>query len=165
SRQKMMDELPGVLRSKRTAARALSSLVAKDLIHRIEVDQKTYTTITPKGAQWMKAPTPWMSGGGAKSGTGGAKVDTRGGDNVGTRGMTKVTHNHINQLSVKPIDQEHVPSCDGTNDPSPKQLDVPARLPNGRWQYPEWFESLWSIYPKRAGGNSKKAAHKALNAR
>lgn len=31
--------------------------------------------------------------------------------------------------------------------------------------YPNWFEQLWQIFPKRAGGNPKNKALKALNAR
>lgn len=32
-------------------------------------------------------------------------------------------------------------------------------------EYPDWFEQMWSIYPKRAGGNPKRKAFKAINAR
>lgn len=32
-------------------------------------------------------------------------------------------------------------------------------------EYPDWFEEIWKAYPTRAGGNDKRAALKAANAR
>lgn len=34
-----------------------------------------------------------------------------------------------------------------------------------KMEYPEEFEQLWQIYPKRAGGNPKRKAYIAFNAR
>ncbi|HIH9429038.1 TPA: DNA-binding protein [Klebsiella variicola subsp. variicola] len=37
--------------------------------------------------------------------------------------------------------------------------------PSAQMTYPDEFEQVWSVYPKRAGGNSKSDAFKAWNAR
>lgn len=53
------------------------------------------------------------------------------------------------------------------NNQEPK--DNPPNPPEGGGEdsgsYPQEFETCWAKYPKRAGGNSKKAAHKAWAAR
>ncbi|HBP1684339.1 YdaU family protein [Pseudomonas aeruginosa] len=53
------------------------------------------------------------------------------------------------------------------NNQEPK--DNPPNPPAGGGEdssgYPQEFETCWAKYPKRAGGNSKKAAHKAWAAR
>ena len=46
-------------------------------------------------------------------------------------------------------------------DPNPD----PKKQVNPQAGYPQAFEDLWSAYPPRAGGNSKKAAHRAWRAR
>jgi len=34
-----------------------------------------------------------------------------------------------------------------------------------RDEYPDWFEALWSVYPKRAGSNPKRKAYSAATTR
>ena len=45
------------------------------------------------------------------------------------------------------------------------QKKKPVQKRVGATEYPEWFENVWSYYPKRAGANPKGKAFGALNAR
>jgi len=41
----------------------------------------------------------------------------------------------------------------------PKQKRT--QVPQGRFEYPKWFELMWSNYPKRCGNRNKWGAYKA----
>ncbi len=66
-------------------------------------------------------------------------------------------------------DQEHEKDTDllghGSATPPRGQGQSEGDNPEPKKTYPDEFELVWSIYPKRAGGNSKSDAFKAWNAR
>lgn len=42
---------------------------------------------------------------------------------------------------------------------------TPQAKPAAKNAYPDWFEEIWSVYPTRSGGNDKRKALQAANAR
>lgn len=53
----------------------------------------------------------------------------------------------------------------GSATPPDDQKQDEGDKPEPQKIYPNEFEQVWSVYPKRAGGNSKSDAFKAWNAR
>lgn len=62
-------------------------------------------------------------------------------------------------------DQEEDSSGHGFATPPDDQNQDEGDKPDPQKIYPNDFEQVWSVYPKRAGGNSKSDAFKAWNAR
>ncbi len=62
-------------------------------------------------------------------------------------------------------DQEEDSSGHGSATPLTIRTGTEGDKPEPQKIYPNEFEQVWSVYPKRAGGNSKSDAFKAWNAR
>ena len=64
-------------------------------------------------------------------------------------------------------EQEQKENKSGHGDATPPVENPPTKkgASAAKYNYPEEFEEVWSVYPKRAGGNSKADAFKAWNAR
>ena len=75
-------------------------------------------------------------------------------------------HQRQHQVAVKQEqDQEEDSSGHGFATPPDVQNQDEGDKPAPQKIYPNEFEQIWSVYPKRAGGNSKSDAFKAWNAR
>lgn len=70
-----------------------------------------------------------------------------------------------NQEQEQEQEQEDDSSGHGSATPPGGQSQSEGDKPEPKKTYPDEFELVWSIYPKRAGGNSKSDAFKAWNAR
>ena len=62
-------------------------------------------------------------------------------------------------------EQDKDSSGHGSATPPDHQTQDEGDKPDPQKIYPNDFEQVWSVYPKRAGGNSKSDAFKAWNAR
>lgn len=80
------------------------------------------------------------------------------------KGSERVLERFLNQEQEQEQEQENT---SGHGSATPPESDVPAdgSAPPKKNAYPDDFEQVWAIYPKRAGGNSKADACKAWNAR
>ncbi|MEB7500027.1 hypothetical protein NGC23_07465 [Leclercia pneumoniae] len=80
------------------------------------------------------------------------------------KGSERVLEQFLNQEQEQEQEQENT---SGHGSATPPESDVPAdgNAPPKKNAYPDDFEQVWAIYPKRAGGNSKADAYKAWNAR
>ncbi|HEM6739330.1 TPA: DNA-binding protein [Citrobacter amalonaticus] len=62
-------------------------------------------------------------------------------------------------------EQDKDSSGQGSATPTDDQEQDDGDKPESQKKYPDEFERVWTIYPKRSGGNSKTDAFKAWNAR
>lgn len=81
------------------------------------------------------------------------------------KGSERVLEPFLNQEQEQEQDQEEDSSGHGSATPPRGQGQSEGDNPEPKKTYPDEFELVWSIYPKRAGGNSKSDAFKAWNAR
>ncbi|MDJ1654932.1 hypothetical protein PFH44_15765 [Raoultella sp. Ech2A] len=79
------------------------------------------------------------------------------------KGSERVLQPFLNQEQEQ--EQEEDSSGYGSATPPDDQGQNEGDNPEQKKAYPDEFELVWSIYPKRAGGNSKSDAFKAWNAR
>lgn len=61
------------------------------------------------------------------------------------------------------INQEPLTKNQEPDTPPSSQATPQAKPAKG--EYPEWFEEIWAVYPTRSGGNDKRKALQAANAR
>ncbi len=81
------------------------------------------------------------------------------------KGSERVLQPFLNQEQEQEQEQEEDSSGYGSATPPDDQGQSEGDNPEQKKEYPNEFELVWSIYPKRAGGNSKSDAFKAWNAR
>lgn len=81
------------------------------------------------------------------------------------KGSERVLQPFLNQEQEQEQEQEEDSSGHGCATPPGDQGQSEGDNPEQKKTYPDEFELVWSIYPKRAGGNSKSDAFKAWNAR
>lgn len=81
------------------------------------------------------------------------------------KGSERVLQPFLNQEQEQEQEQEEDSSGHGSATPPDDQGQSEGDNPEQKKVYPDDFELVWSIYPKRAGGNSKSDAFKAWNAR
>lgn len=81
------------------------------------------------------------------------------------KGSERVLQPFLNQEQEQEQEQEEDSSGYGSATPPDDQGQNEGDNPEQKKAYPDEFELVWSIYPKRAGGNSKSDAFKAWNAR
>ncbi|HHT0394702.1 TPA: hypothetical protein ACTW08_003275 [Raoultella planticola] len=81
------------------------------------------------------------------------------------KGSERVLQPFLNQEQEQEQEQEEDSSGHGSATPPGDQGQSEGDNPEQKKTYPDEFELVWSIYPKRAGGNSKSDAFKAWNAR
>lgn len=81
------------------------------------------------------------------------------------KGSERVLQPFLNQEQEQEQEQEEDSSGYGSATPPDDQDQNEGDNPEQKKAYPDEFELVWSIYPKRAGGNSKSDAFKAWNAR
>lgn len=81
------------------------------------------------------------------------------------KGSERVLEPFLNQDQEQEQDQEEDSSGHGFATPPDDQNQDEGDKPDPQKIYPNDFEQVWSVYPKRAGGNSKSDAFKAWNAR
>lgn len=81
------------------------------------------------------------------------------------KGSERVLQPFLNQEQEQEQEQEEDSSGHGYATPSGDQGQGEGDNPEQKKTYPDEFELVWSIYPKRAGGNSKSDAYKAWHAR
>ncbi len=70
-----------------------------------------------------------------------------------------------NQEQEQEQEQDKDSSGHGSATPTDDQEQDDGDKPESPKKYPDEFERVWTIYPKRSGGNSKTDAFKAWNAR
>lgn len=82
------------------------------------------------------------------------------------KGSERVLEQFLNQEQEQEQEQEEENTL-GHGSAIPPEAHVPddGDTPPKKNAYPDEFEQVWAIYPKRAGGNSKVDACKAWNAR
>ncbi|MCS4271178.1 MULTISPECIES: hypothetical protein [Raoultella] len=81
------------------------------------------------------------------------------------KGSERVLQPFLNQEQEQEQEQEEDSSGHGYATPPSDQGQSEGDNPEQKKTYPDEFELVWSIYPKRAGGNSKSDAYKAWHAR
>lgn len=81
------------------------------------------------------------------------------------KGSERVLQPFLNQEQEQEQEQEEDSSGHGYATPPGDQGQSEGYNPEQKKTYPDEFELVWSIYPKRAGGNSKSDAYKAWHAR
>lgn len=81
------------------------------------------------------------------------------------KGSERVLQPFLNQEQEQEQEQEKDSSGHGYATPPGDQGQSEGDNPEQKKTYPDEFELVWSIYPKRAGGNSKSDAYKAWHAR
>lgn len=83
------------------------------------------------------------------------------------KGSERVLQPFLNQEQEQEQeqDQEEDSSGHGSATPPGDQGQSEGDNPEQKKTYPDEFERVWSIYPKRVGGNSKSDAFKAWHAR
>lgn len=81
------------------------------------------------------------------------------------KGSERVLQPFLNQEQEQEQEQEEDSSGHGSATPPDDQSQGEGNKPDPQKIYPEEFERVWAIYPKRAGGNSKSDAFKAWHAR
>lgn len=83
------------------------------------------------------------------------------------KGSERVLEPFLNQEQEQEQEQEQDKdsSGHGSATPTDDQEQDDGDKPESQKKYPDEFERVWTIYPKRSGGNSKTDAFKAWNAR
>lgn len=81
------------------------------------------------------------------------------------KGSERVLQPFLNQEQEQEQEQEEDSSGHGSATPPDDQNQGEGNKPDPKKIYPDEFEQVWAIYPKRAGGNSKSDAFKAWHAR
>ncbi|HCW3117062.1 TPA: hypothetical protein OXC75_004979 [Citrobacter amalonaticus] len=81
------------------------------------------------------------------------------------KGSERVLEPFLNQEQEQEQEQDKDSSGHGSATPTDDQEQDDGDKPESQKKYPDEFERVWTIYPKRAGGNSKTDAFKAWNAR
>lgn len=81
------------------------------------------------------------------------------------KGSERVLQPFLNQEQEQEQEQEEDSSGHGYATPPGDQGQSEGDNPEQKKTYPDEFELVWSIYPKRAGGNSKSDAYKSWHAR
>lgn len=81
------------------------------------------------------------------------------------KGSERVLQPFLNQEQEQEQEQEGDSSGHGYATPPGDQGQSEGYNPEQKKTYPDEFELVWSIYPKRVGGNSKSDAYKAWHAR
>ncbi|MGK0705335.1 hypothetical protein ACSFCW_17900 [Yokenella regensburgei] len=83
------------------------------------------------------------------------------------KGSERVIEPFLNQKQDQEQEQDQEKDNSGHGDATPPEENPPSgeAAAGKKKTYPPEFEEAWSIYPKRAGGNSKADALKAWNAR
>lgn len=81
------------------------------------------------------------------------------------KGSERVLQPFLNQEQEQEQEQEEDSSGHGYATPPGDQGQSEGDNLEQKKTYPDAFELVWSIYPKRAGGNSKSDAYKAWHAR
>ncbi|WP_208324745.1 hypothetical protein [Raoultella planticola] len=81
------------------------------------------------------------------------------------KGSERVLQPFLNQEQEQEQEQEEDSSGHGYATPPENQNQGDGDKPDPKKIYPEEFEQVWAIYPRRAGGNSKSDAFKAWHAR
>lgn len=81
------------------------------------------------------------------------------------KGSERVLQPFLNQEQEQEQDQEEDSSGYGSATPPGDQGQSEGDNPEQKKTYPDEFERVWLIYPKRVGGNSKSDAYKAWHAR
>lgn len=81
------------------------------------------------------------------------------------KGSERVLQPFLNQEQEQEQEQEEDSSGHGYATPPEDQNQGDGDKPDPKKIYPEEFQQVWAIYPRRAGGNSKSDAFKAWHAR
>lgn len=81
------------------------------------------------------------------------------------KGSERVLEPFLNQEQEQEQEQDKDSSGHGSATPTDDQEQDDGDKPESQKKYPDEFERVWTIYPKRSGGNSKTDAFKAWNAR
>ena len=81
------------------------------------------------------------------------------------KGSERVLQPFLNQEQEQEQEQEEKNMGHGSATPPADQNQGDGDKPDPKKIYPDEFEQVWAIYPRRAGGNSKSDAFKAWHAR
>lgn len=156
SNQKVADELPFLGIKSDTVKRIMKSLSDKEIIERKVISGRSFIQVTAKGKEWNKTTAEQLNGREKNPDLKpkvGKKIPSRSGKKS-LAGREKnpayhINHNHNN----------HEPKSIGAS------MDAPTDEPRPKNDYPDEFEAVWRVYPKRAGSNPKRRAFQSWNAR